>query len=356
MPRTLTAGSISVASTPAITKLSPIATATLEALEIGPHGGRLYQTPTGTFEVFGAILDKYLAFGGPGSLLGLPQTNESPTPDGVGRFNHFQGGSIYWTPQTGAHVVYGDIRNRWEQLGWETSYLGYPISDEEAFDEGGRISVFQGGQVYWWPDTGAIDLKGVVVHYTGMVCFGETDWDQGSDSDEPYAIFALASPDGTWTARTRVYDDVDGGEARPDLSELYRGKAGGLVIDTRVMEHDEGNPDVYLDEVKKAVGLASTGVTALVALIPVFGPILSAGVGAGLAAAQPKIAGAVNKALDLGDDTLGTGAVTITPRAMVLLAARTGNTTFKGVGYKLESPLISGDGASYKVYFGVVPA
>lgn len=95
-----------------------------------------------------------------------------------------------------------------------------------------------------------------------MVCFGETDWDQGSSSDEPYAIFALASPDGTWAARTRVYDDVDGGEARPDLAELYRGKAGGLVIDTRVMEHAEGDPDAYLNEVNAAVGLAASGVTA----------------------------------------------------------------------------------------------
>jgi hypothetical protein len=41
---------------------------------------------------------------------------------------------------------------------------------------------------------------------------------------------------------------------------------------------------------------------------------------------------------------------------MVLLAARTNNSTFKGIGFKAETPLIAGDGASYKIYFGIIPA
>jgi uncharacterized protein with LGFP repeats len=45
--------------------------------------------------VIGAIRDKWLALGGPSSFLGQPLTDELGTPDGVGRFNHFQGGSIY---------------------------------------------------------------------------------------------------------------------------------------------------------------------------------------------------------------------------------------------------------------------
>jgi uncharacterized protein with LGFP repeats len=53
--------------------------------------------------VIGAIRDKWLALGGPSSFLGQPLTDELGTPDGVGRFNHFQGGSIYWTPTIGAH-------------------------------------------------------------------------------------------------------------------------------------------------------------------------------------------------------------------------------------------------------------
>src|SRR5437899_11656986 len=71
------------------------------------------------------IDEKYSALGGPSGLLGAPITQESVTPDGVGHFRNYGQGSIYWTPQTGAHAVYGAIGERWEQLGRERSYLKY---------------------------------------------------------------------------------------------------------------------------------------------------------------------------------------------------------------------------------------
>lgn len=89
------------------------------------------ESSAGAFEVHGAIRDKYLALGAEASVLGYPRTDETGTPDGVGRFNHFQGGSIYWTPGTSAHEVHGLIRGLWSSHGWETNpQLGYPISDE----------------------------------------------------------------------------------------------------------------------------------------------------------------------------------------------------------------------------------
>lgn len=84
-----------------------------------------------TFEVHGAIRDKYIELGFERSFLGYPVTDETSCPDGVGRFNHFQAGSIYWTPSTGAHEVHGLIRDFWAAHGWERNpALGYPISDE----------------------------------------------------------------------------------------------------------------------------------------------------------------------------------------------------------------------------------
>lgn len=179
--------------------------------------------------VIGEIRKKWLALGGEKSVLGKPLTDELKTPDGIGRFNRFQGGFIYWTPKTGAHEIHGAIRDKWAALGFEKSWLGYPISDEEKFPEGGRVSSFQRGAIYWWPDTGAIELNEVVVHYTGLVCFGETS---GLGSDEPYVVLGVAFPIatpvdtsvGTSVARSKVYDGVDGGESRPDLLEIYRGK------------------------------------------------------------------------------------------------------------------------------------
>jgi len=74
-----------------------------------------------------AISDRYAQLGGSTGLLGTSMTNETATPDGVGQFQHFQHGSIYWTPTTGAHEVYGAIRERWAELRWERGLLGYPI-------------------------------------------------------------------------------------------------------------------------------------------------------------------------------------------------------------------------------------
>jgi hypothetical protein len=322
----------------------------------GPHGGRTYTSPAGTFEVYGAILEKYLAFGGTKSVLGYPTTEETACPDGVGRYTHFQGGSIYWSPSSGANVVYGAIRDRWSAIGWERSYLGYPLSDELDFDENGRVNQFQGGQIYSWPDTGAIDLNDVVVQYTGMVCWGETDWDQSSDSDEPYALLAIVSPTSSSAISTRIYSDVDGGESRTDLVDLYRGKPGGLVISSTVMEHDEGDPNKYLDLVKQGVAAASGAVAKAITVIPVVGPVLGAGVGLALAAAKDEIAKALNSLFDWGDDFIGRSELTLSAKQMVVLSARTQNSNVKGIGFKAESPLMSGEGASYKTHFGLVTA
>ncbi len=131
------------------------------------QGGSVYWTPqTGAHEVHGAIRSKWASLGWERSFLGYPVTNETPTPDGVGRYNHFQGGSVYWTPQTGAHEVHGAIRDKWASLGWERSALGYPVSDETAAADGvGRYSLFQGGVIYWSSQTGAHALTGAIRAY-----------------------------------------------------------------------------------------------------------------------------------------------------------------------------------------------
>jgi hypothetical protein len=111
----------------------------------------------------GQIDAKYRALGGCGSFLGAPITEERSTPDGVGRYTVFERGSIYWTAQTGAFEVHGTIRDKWRDLGWEGGVLGYPITDEKTTPDGvGRYTVFQGGSVYWKPATGAHEVYGVI--------------------------------------------------------------------------------------------------------------------------------------------------------------------------------------------------
>jgi hypothetical protein len=103
------------------------------------------------------ISDKYAQLGGAGGFLGQPTTAETPTPDGVGRYRHYEGGSIYWHPRTGAHEVHGLIGQRWAELNWEQGYLGYPITDEiNTVDGGGRVSRFEGGELIWNEKTNAV--------------------------------------------------------------------------------------------------------------------------------------------------------------------------------------------------------
>lgn len=118
------------------------------------QGGSIYWSPgTGAHAVWGAILGKWAALGWEGGRLGFPTTDELATPDRIGRFNHFQRGSVYWTPQTGAREVYGAIRDRWASMGWETSALGYPVTGEFAIP-GGRAQDFQYGSIRWSPKAG----------------------------------------------------------------------------------------------------------------------------------------------------------------------------------------------------------
>ncbi|MEV0055037.1 hypothetical protein AB0H34_31620 [Saccharopolyspora shandongensis] len=120
--------------------------------------GIVWSPQTGAHSVQGVIAQRYIELSGPAGVLGYPTTDELGTPDGRGRFNHFTGtggASIYWTPQTGAHEVYGGIRARWSQLGWERSYLGYPVTGEHDIPQG-RASDFEHGSIEWHRDSGAV--------------------------------------------------------------------------------------------------------------------------------------------------------------------------------------------------------
>jgi hypothetical protein len=72
------------------------------------------------------IARKYENYTGPEGELGTSTGPESVAPDGVGHFQHFQAGSIYWTPTTCAREIHGGIHDEWQALGRESSVLGYP--------------------------------------------------------------------------------------------------------------------------------------------------------------------------------------------------------------------------------------
>lgn len=155
---------------------------------------------------------------------------------------HYQNGTIYQNPGGHTAWVIGLIGERYDQLAGPAGWLGFPLSDEQTLPDGGKVTVFDRGRIYFWDDVGAIDVNDVVVHYTGLHAFSETD---GGGSDEPYAVIGVNSPAGQANARTQIYEDVDSGSTRPDLVELYRGKPDGVALTVLLMEHDEGDPEKY---------------------------------------------------------------------------------------------------------------
>ena len=126
------------------------------------RAGSIYWSPaTGAWDVRGLIRERWAAMGWEASWLALPTTGELPTPTRVGAYNHFQGGSIYWCPETGAHAVRGLIRDKWASLGWEAGLLGCPTTSEVALP-GGAFTHFQGASVYWSARTGAHVVRGAI--------------------------------------------------------------------------------------------------------------------------------------------------------------------------------------------------
>ncbi|WP_459643634.1 LGFP repeat-containing protein [Kineococcus sp. NUM-3379] len=123
----------------------------------------------------GAIGEHYRMMGGPEEFLGLPLTPEHPTPDGRGAYVVFEGGSIYFSPSTGAHEVHGAIRDRWGRLGWKGGPLGFPSSIEyRTLPSGGAYSAFEGGSLHWSPATGAHLVRGAI-----RDAWGATGWEAG---------------------------------------------------------------------------------------------------------------------------------------------------------------------------------
>lgn len=78
--------------------------------------------------------------------LGEPTGAEQKNPDG-GIYQQFDGGVIVHT--TRSYVVWGKIRDKWNELGGSQGKLGYPTSDETTAADGTKQTTFEHGVVTW---------------------------------------------------------------------------------------------------------------------------------------------------------------------------------------------------------------
>ena len=116
----------------------------------------LWSQSTGAHISMGAIRGKWAETGFENGRLGYPVTDEvSGLKDG-GVYQNYEGGAIIWSPNTGAHISVGAIRNLWAETGFENGGLGYPVTDEVGgLRDGGAYQNYQRGAIVWSPATGA---------------------------------------------------------------------------------------------------------------------------------------------------------------------------------------------------------
>lgn len=302
------------------------------------------------------ILHKYELGGKPGELV-------SDLEQVVNGYRiRCQNGAIYCKNENEpAFWLSKDINIRYEELGGTQSWLGFPTTDEMPLKdrEGGRASSFENGEIYFWDDVGAIELDEVVLNFTGIHCFGETDLDGilGAGSDEVYAIIGIVSPEKKQrpTIMTPIYENVDGGESIVDNIEIYRGKPYGLVLGVILMEHDDENPDRYKAAMEVSCRIAAGLLTAVIGTIPKFGLTLATLAAPILQELAKLLSEELNDLLNLEADTIGKTQIELTCKQMVEYAARKKDFVENGIKYKVATELLSGEGSSYKVYFRFPP-
>ncbi|WP_371706597.1 GH25 family lysozyme [Pseudarthrobacter sp. NIBRBAC000502771] len=90
-------------------------------------GGVIGSTPTaGAWPIYMGIGDTWKAARTKGEPIGFPLAKEVCGLRGGGCYQLFQGGSILFSPASGAYAMTGRILNYWAQTGFENGQLGYP--------------------------------------------------------------------------------------------------------------------------------------------------------------------------------------------------------------------------------------
>ena len=168
------------------------------------QGGTIVYSPaTGAVISKGAIRTTYANAGYENGVLGYPATNERTGLKDGGATQDFQNGSVHYSPATGAAITYGPVLQLWGSTGWENGKLGYPLANERfGLRDGGSQQKFQGGAVITSP-YGVFVGNGAIL--TTWVNGGSQDGRLGYPTSNEYTVNGVATQDYeggqvTWTS------------------------------------------------------------------------------------------------------------------------------------------------------------
>lgn len=204
--------------------------------------GAMFFSPTsGARSMFGAILDKYRAVGGPAdSGLGFPNIDEGPGRAPESRnvtFDSPEGAVIFWTPATGAWVVRGVINAAWDRLGGSSGPLGVPTGDETYSGE--TISqTFSGGQITY--DTAAKTFTTTPPELAGQLADLPLPDDATTAINQAWRV--AGGPGGQLGAKVGDQYPVGDGGAGQDFNGgkiFYSADTGAHVVSGSILEKYE---------------------------------------------------------------------------------------------------------------------
>ncbi len=112
--------------------------------------------------VGGVILNRWKATGGLTSPLGLPTTTVLSCDPAAGCFQLFDRGAVAWSSRTGAQAVPGPIQSRWRLSGGAAA-VGYPVQSVTSCAAGvDCVQLFERATATWSSATGAHLVGGVI--------------------------------------------------------------------------------------------------------------------------------------------------------------------------------------------------
>ncbi|MET9489265.1 alpha/beta hydrolase-fold protein [Nocardia sp. NPDC006630] len=151
------------------------------------RGGQVAYSPgTGAQAVGGAIAGTFAGLNGAAGGIGFPTAGDQGLPDGRGRFQPFQNGLIYWTPQTGAQMVRGAILDEWSKGGFERGPAGYPNGPETRTpNKDGVVQSFENGPIYFSAKTGAHQLQGLILGKYAQIGFENSPFGFPTAAEQP---------------------------------------------------------------------------------------------------------------------------------------------------------------------------
>jgi uncharacterized protein with LGFP repeats len=138
------AASSSAAMTSAVAEpTTSAAAATPSPTQIAGKNGTLYT-------VEGPILAKWETLSAEDKKdLGAPFDNQKPTGDNSGVYQQYDDGVLIYKNGGAVYLVWGKIRDAWNDVQASQGKLGYPTSDETKEPDGSYKSTFEHGTVTW---------------------------------------------------------------------------------------------------------------------------------------------------------------------------------------------------------------